>query len=1103
MPNLHRVFCLSLLLAAVVVFPTGHADPLPADLPLEGLAARALGPAAVGGRISAIDAVADDPRRIVIGVATGGVWRSDNGGLTWEAIFDDEAVASIGSVAIVQATPEVIWVGTGEGNVRNSTSIGGGIYKSVDGGQSWQLMGLERTERINWIAIHPDDPDTVFAAALGHLWGENPERGIYRTRDGGETWEKVLYVDERTGGTDVKIDPHNPNRIYAALWQHRRWPYYFKSGGPGSGLYVSMDGGDSWTRRTEEDGLPKGELGRMIVAPSPAQPGLAYVLVEAEDSALVRTADGGKTFQIVNSEHDIASRPFYYTELLADPENPDRVYNFAQRVHVSIDGGKTFQAIEGIDCCAPSNTIHIDNHALWINPADPQHLIVGNDGGIAISRDRGETWRFVRNLPLAQFYHVAVDDADPYHVYGGLQDNGSWRGPAEIRQVGGIRNMHWQEVGFGDGFDVIPDPEIPDAGYSMSQGGFLYRWNLATGEVRTIRPDPPSPDTDLRFNWDAAFAQDPFHSGTIYYGSQFVHRSRDRGKTWEVISPDLTTNNPEFQTFRESGGLTPDVTAAENYTTIVTIAPSPIEAGTIWVGSDDGRIHVTRDGGQSWNRVDDRVRGAPARAWVPMIDPSPHAADVAFVVFDDHRRDDMETYVYRASDYGRRWSDLGSDALSGYALSIRQDPVDPELLFLGTEFGLFASTTGGEDWVRFSAGLPTVSVMDLAIQERESDLVLGTHGRGIYVIDDYSALRNFPADEASAGFSILTTTAGRQYDVKPTGSTRFTGNGEFRADNEPYGVMITFAAAGEALPHPDPETERSRRIAQRTAGTLAVQGSDEEAGEAEEEEQPKVLMTVRDTSGETLRRYRYPVHQGINRIVWDLRADGAPPMPGPEERGDEDGLPGGPEVPPGEYEITLSYDEQTASRSALVVGDPQSPYAPEDRAANFEARLKILAMERAAVSAVERIVETRADIETALALMQRQDEGKAHESLMAQAREVKNGLDELEKRFRVPPKTKGVVYDDDKVINRIGLAETMVGSTFDAPSATARTYMALASGALDAALSELNAFLESDVAALRAALSEAGIGLLSAAPVKRDAAEPEAWSGPTPKEPMD
>lgn len=612
------------LVMVLFVFTPGVAAKTSIDQDLlKGLSARSIGPAGVGGRISAIDAVASNPNRIVIGAATGGVWISNSGGLTWEPVFDEEAVASIGALAINQSNPDIIWVGTGESNVRNSTSIGGGVYKSVDGGKTWRLSGLPNSERIDRITLHPDNPDIVYVAALGTLWGPNEERGVYKTVDGGESWQRILYND------------------------------------------------------------------------------------------------GGDSFAVVNDEYDVADRPFYYSEISVDPQNADRVYNIATNVRLSIDGGKNFEKNPVVVCCAAGNSIHIDNHAFWINPGNPQHMILGNDGGLAITRDGGQSWRFVRNLPLAQFYHVALDNELPYNVYGGLQDNGSWRGPSAVWKTPGIKNQHWLEVGFGDGFETRPDPENARRGYTMSQGGYLTRWNLDTGEQRFIRPEPPNAETELRFNWNAAFAQDPFDPATIYYGSQFIHKSEDRGESWTVISADLSSNDPELQKYKESGGITYDVTAAENYTSITAVAPSNQEQGVLWVGTDDGRVHITRDGGSTWQRIDERARGVEKGAWVPSIAPSPHHPGTAFIAFDDHRRGNMETYVFRVDDYGRRWTALATQQLSGYALSVLPDPEDPNLLFLGTEFGLYFSSDAGKNWSKFTAGVPTVSVMDMAKQQEK------------------------------------------------------------------------------------------------------------------------------------------------------------------------------------------------------------------------------------------------------------------------------------------------------------------------------------------------------------------------------------------------
>ncbi|MGB5347496.1 MAG: hypothetical protein WBN23_15120, partial [Woeseia sp.] len=455
---LTRCVSVALFIATSAVLTSGSAQAaLDADL-LAGLQARNIGPATVSGRIAAIDVVESDPNRIVVGAATGGVWVSNNGGLTWEPVFDDQPVASIGAIAINQSNPDIIWVGTGESNVRNSTSIGGGVFKSIDGGKSWNLVGLAGSERIDRIALHPDNPNIAYVAAMGTLWAANEERGVYKTTDGGKSWQRILYVDDKTGATDVKMDPSNPQKLIAAMWQFRRWPYKFESGGPGSGLYISYDAGATWQRKTEEDGLPAGDLGRTVIAVSQTEPKRIYALIEAKSSALLVSADGGESWSTANEEYNVADRPFYYSELAVDPQNANRLYNIATRVRVSIDGGKSFSYLDAINCCATGNTVHIDNHAFWINPADSRHMIVGNDGGLAITHDRGATWRFVSNLPLAQFYHVAVDDAQPYNVYGGLQDNGSWRGPSEVWRSAGIQNLDWTEVGFGDGFDTVPFP---------------------------------------------------------------------------------------------------------------------------------------------------------------------------------------------------------------------------------------------------------------------------------------------------------------------------------------------------------------------------------------------------------------------------------------------------------------------------------------------------------------------------------------------------------------------------------------------------------------------------------------------------------------------
>ena len=743
----------------------------------------------MSGRVTAIAVPAGDPETIYVGTASGGLWKSDGGGVTWKPIFDTLKVASIGALAIDPENAAVIWVGTGEGNPRNSQTSGNGIYRSLDGGRSWQHLGLEKTRNIYRVIVHPRNPDVVYVAAIGSAWADTPDRGVYRTTDGGKSWKLVLSVNERTGAADLVMDPQNPNKLLAAMWEYRRWPWFFVSGGKGSGLYLTMDGGETWTRRSAADGLPRGELGRIGVAIARSRPEVVYALVESKKNALYRSDDGGLSWK-KTADANIGSRPFYYAEIYVDPSNENRIYNLHTNVTVSEDGGRTFRTLLRGD-------IHPDHHAWYIDPADPDYLIDGNDGGMAISRDRGQTWRFVENLPLAQYYHINVDTETPYNVYGGMQDNGSWAGPAYVWRADGIVNSDWQLLSFGDGFDVVPDRSDQRFGYSMSQGGSLYRYDRLTGENLQIYPVHPD-GTPLRFNWNAGLAHDPFSPTTIYYGSQFLHRSTDRGQSWQIISPDLTTNDTTKQRQRESGGLTYDVTAAENYTTIIAIAPSPVRQGVIWVGTDDGNVQLTTDGGRSWTNLTGAIQGIPDSTWVPQIHASSYNAGEAFVVFDNHRRNDWTPYLVHTTDFGESWSRMiDGDDVWGYVLSFVQDPVEERLMFAGTEFGLYVSIDRGKTWAKWTHGYPTVSTMDMVIHPREGDLVIGTFGRAAYILDDLTPLRVI----ARKGVATLKQPL-RVFDV-PDAYLSFLGrspgvvspgNAAFFGENRPFGARISFVA---------------------------------------------------------------------------------------------------------------------------------------------------------------------------------------------------------------------------------------------------------------------------------------------------------------------
>ncbi|HEY5691763.1 MAG TPA: hypothetical protein VIS49_09920, partial [Cyclobacteriaceae bacterium] len=615
---------------------------------LKGMKARSIGPGAMSGRITAIDVVINNRDIMYVGSASGGLWKTTSGGIDWEPIFDKEAVMSIGAVAIQQSNPSVIWVGTGEGNPRNSLNGGYGLYKSLDGGKNWKLIGLEKTRNIHRIIIDPNDPSTVYVAAIGSPWGEHPERGVFKTTDGGQTWEKVLYVNEKTGCAELVMDPTNPNKLFASMWEHRRMPWIFTSGGPGSGLHVTYDAGKTWTKRTDKDGLPAGDLGRIGIAVS-AKPEIVYVLVEGKKNGLYKSEDGGFKWKVINEDMDqIGDRPFYYGQIHTDPKNENRLYTIFSVVNVSQDGGKSFQSLLNYGF---NNGVHPDHHAWWIDPNDPSFMVDGNDGGFNITYDMGKNWRFIENIPVGQFYHINVDMDQPYHVYGGMQDNGSWVGPAYVWKFGGIRNSYFQMLMFGDGFDMAADPDNSRYGYGMSQQGFLGRWDKQTGYTKRIRPTHPDADVKLRYNWNSAFAQDPFDNSTIYFGSQFVHKSTNKGDTWEIISADLTTNDPEKQKQHESGGLTMDATGAENHCTILTLGPSPKEQGVIWAGTDDGQVQLTRDGGKSWANLTSRIVGMPKNAWIPQIQPSTYNKGEAFIVVNNYRQFDFKPYLFRTKDY--------------------------------------------------------------------------------------------------------------------------------------------------------------------------------------------------------------------------------------------------------------------------------------------------------------------------------------------------------------------------------------------------------------------------------------------------------------------
>ncbi len=869
---------------------------------LEVMKARSIGPAGMSGRVTAIDVVVDQPDVIYAGTASGGLWKSESGGVEWEPVFENEAVASIGAVAIQQNNPDVIWAGTGEGNPRNSVTGGYGIYKSLDGGKNWKLMGLEKTRNIHRIIVDRNEPNTVFVGAIGSSWGEHPERGVFKTTDGGETWEKVLFIDEKTGCADLVVDPSNPNKLIAAMWEHRRKPWTFTSGGPGSGLYVTLDGGKTWEERTDEDGLPKGDLGRIGLAIAPSDPNIVYALVESKKNALYKSEDGGVNWTKVNDKRGIGNRPFYYSDIFVDPSNENRIYSVFTYVNVSEDGGRSFEQL--MPAYNTTKGVHPDHHAWWIHPHDPDFMIDGNDGGLNITRDRGKTWRFVENLPVAQFYHINVDMEYPYNVYGGMQDNGSWAGPAYVLKDQGIRNAYWQELMFGDGFDVIPDPKDSRYGYAMSQQGFIGRYDLKTGNARMIRPTHPDPDVQLRFNWNSALAMDPFDQTTIYFGSQFVHKSDDQGFTWDIISPDLTTNDPEKLKQYESGGLTLDDSGAENYCTILAIEPSSLEKDLIWVGTDDGRVHLTKDGGTTWEDVSPHDFGMPEGGWVPQIRASKFKKGEAYVIVNNYRNFDFKPYLYRTKDFGQSWESLvGEKDIPGYTLCLVQDLEEPNLLFLGTEYGLYFSIDEGKKWTKWTHGFPTVSTMDLAIHPREHDLVIGTFGRAAYVLDDIRPLRalaNRGTEMLEEQLVLFDPPAAFINQYQQPSGTRFGANAIFNGENRQGGANISFLIN-------KPEQKGKKKEDQSEAISL-----------------DSIKLQVFNAEGVLIRTLtrKTPEKNGLHKIQWYLNEKGVA-RPSRNNRSRRGGEPGGVTVLPGKYMLKITFGDQVDSTFIDVAYDPR------------------------------------------------------------------------------------------------------------------------------------------------------------------------------------
>ncbi len=964
----------------------GHAQNRPALSPevLKTMHVRNIGPGAMSGRITAITIDPTHPEVIYAGAASGGVWRSKSGGTAWEPIFDKAPTQGVGSIAVNPRNPDEIWVGTGEGNPRNSQDFGVGIFKTINGGKDWVCMGLENTRTIHRVVLHRDDPNVLYAASLGSSYGPNEDRGVFKSTDGGKSWRKVLYVNDLTGCADLVADPQNPNKLFAAMWEYRRWPWFFKSGGNGSGLYVSYDAGETWEKRTDKDGLPEGDLGRMGLAVAKSNPDVVYALVEAKENALYKSTDGGKKWQKM-ADKGQGDRPFYYSEIYVDPKNEQRVYSISTFISRSEDGGKSFSTWAGW-------YIHPDHHAFWISPDDSNYIIDGNDGGLNITRDGGKTWRFAENIPVGQFYHVETDNEWPYNVYGGLQDNGSWVGPSSVWKSGGIRNSDWQEVAFGDGFETLPQKDDPRYVFAESQGGELGLVDRKTGQTKYIKPVHPDGVTKLRCNWNTPIAQDPWQDKGIFFGSQFLHHSYDLGQTWQILSPDLSTNDTSKLHQDISGGLTFDATNAENHCTIITIAPSTVQRGLAWIGTDDGNVQLTTDHGKTWTNFAKDLPGAPKNAWIPIIEASVKNAGEAFVVLNNYRQNDWDPYLYHTTDFGKKWKRIVSPknlptengAKGGnYCLSVMQDTEVPNLLFLGTEQGLYISINYGEDWVKFPGeSFPAVPIFDMKIQQRDGDLVLGTFGRGIWILDNLAPLRELARSGAGMleePFKLFSAQPGILAEYRSFDGPRFAVDATYEGENKgttvniPVWVKPGIKKAEKAKGKEEGEKKKDMKDKKTGEEKDKLASGDKPAfaparqalagGKASAGKKEKALILVLSMNGDTLRRFRTELDSAfLSGIYWRMDTKGVR-FPSKNEPGPDQQEPGGgPQVLPGEYWVKAEYMGYRDSVKVTVLDDPRLNIPVADREARNAAMRDMYQTVERATKAYNRLKEAEKTI---------------------------------------------------------------------------------------------------------------------------------------------
>lgn len=1089
MTQLHALMA-AVLLAVVSVSTNALAaeddSPLSAKT-FKGLELRNIGPALMSGRIADLAIHPDDPSTWYVAVGSGNVWKTKNAGTTWEPIFDDEGSYSIGTVTIDPNNPHTIWVGTGENVGGRHVGYGDGIYRSDDGGANWKNMGLKDSQRISRIIVHPEDPDTVWVAAQGPLWDDGGDRGVYRTTDGGKNWEQVLSGDEWTGATDLLIDPRDPDRLYAALWQHHRTVAAYMGGGPGSGIHRSEDGGETWTELTE--GLPEGNMAKIGLAISPQRPDVVYAAIELErrTGGVWRSADRGASWEKRSEAVAGGTGPHYYQELYASPHAFDRIYLADVRMQVSNDGGETFEPV-------PSEHKHGDDHALAFRPDDPEYLLMGSDGGVYESHDLGKSWRFIDNLPVTQFYKVAVDDAEPFYtVYGGTQDNNTQGGPSRTDNVHGIRNADWFITLFADGHQPATEPGNPDIMYSEWQQGNLVRVDRSTGEKVHVRPQPEPGEPPQRFNWDAPILVSPHSPTRLYYAAQYVYRSDDRGDSWDRISGDLTRDQQRMLLplmGRQWGwNASWDMYAMSNYNTITSLAESPVREGLLYAGTDDGLIQVSEDGGENWRRIDvGRLPGVPDMAFVNDIKADKFDADTVYVALDAHKFGDFSPYLLKSTNRGRSWESIADDLPERHLVwRMVQDHEDPDLMFAATEFGIFFTVDGGGRWTALEGGVPTIAFRDLAIQSREDDLVGASFGRGFFILDDYAPLREVSEETLEQDAALFPIRKAWWYiQRQPLGATKKAsqGDGFYVAPNPPFGALITYYLKEDIESARAERKERDKEAQEQWEDNPLPEWSVLEAERREPD--PAVVLTIRDVDGNPVRRIEGPTGAGVHRVNWDLEYPATLAVGAEVSYPDDE--PWGFLAAPGTYTVTLaSHVNGTTTELAGPVEFEVEPMregalegAPAEETVAFWKEAALL--HRGVSAAQQAIEQARTRIEHLQEAASRSQ--SAPDGIDRDLYEIKQAIYEVEKGLSGSG-AKNEVGEPTEATVASRLGAVLIGTRFSTygPTPTHRKSLQWGQESFSDLRSQLNRVLTERIPAVEARLAEAGAPWTPGAPI--------------------